>query len=55
MPKTQHKPKTRARTIKMPKNDYQPSKAEQEQEINVPGASVETVRRAFFRLIKSKQ
>ena len=29
--------------------EHQPSKAEREKEIDMPGASRETVRRAFFR------
>ncbi len=29
--------------------DYQPTKAEKEEELDMPGASLETVRRAFFR------
>ncbi len=29
--------------------DYQPTKAEKEEEVDMPGASLETVRRAFFR------
>ena len=30
-------------------SDYQPTKAEKEEEVDMPGASLETVRRAFFR------
>ena len=37
------------RTITLPDQDYQPPKAEREKEHDMPGASLETVRRAFFR------
>ena len=40
------------RSIALPKRTYQPSKAEQEKEYDMPGASLETVRSAFFRPIK---
>ena len=30
-------------------SDYQPTKAEKEEELDMPGASLETLRRAFFR------
>ena len=30
-------------------SDYQPTKAEKEEEVDMPGVSLETVRRAFFR------
>ena len=35
--------------VKPKPSDYQPSKAETEEEIDMPGADLETVRRAFFR------
>ena len=35
--------------IELAPSDYQPSKAELEEEVRLPGASVEEVRRAFFR------
>ena len=54
MAKTQRKPKTPARTIKMPKSDYQPSSDEKKQEVNMPGASLKNISDAFFRPIKSK-
>lgn len=44
-----------AREIEMPPRDYQPSKAEQEREYDMPGADPETVRRAFFRPIKVRE
>ena len=50
-PKT--KPKRRkllaARTITLPDETYQPPKAEREKEHDMPGISLETARRAFFR------
>lgn len=48
------KPKTPARYIDMPKSNYQPTKAEREQEIDMPGADQDTIRRAFFRPVKSR-
>ena len=33
----------------MPPKDYQPSKAEQEEEIDMPGMSDEQLRETFFR------
>ena len=41
-----------AREIDMPPRDYQPSKAEREEECNMPDADLEAVRRAFFRPIR---
>ena len=35
--------------VELKPSDYQPSKAEKEEEVDMPGASLETVRRAFFR------
>ena len=37
------------RTITLPDQSYQPPKAEQEKEHDMPGASLKTVRSAFFR------
>lgn len=54
MTSPKRKPKTPARIIDMPKSDYQPSKAEKNEEVDMPGASMNTLRRAFFRPIKSK-
>ena len=42
-----------AREIDMPPRDYQPSKAEREEECDMPGADLETVRRAFFRPVRA--
>ena len=39
----------KARTITLPDQDYQPPKAERENECDMPGASLKTIRRAFFR------
>ena len=38
-----------ARPIELAPSDYQPSKAELEEEMRFPGASLAAVRRAFFR------
>ena len=54
MAKSQRKPKTPARIIKMPKSDYQPNSDEKKQEFDMPGASLKNIRDAFFRPIKSK-
>ena len=54
MAKPQRKPKTPARHIDMPKSDYQPTADEKKQEVDMPGASLETARKAFFRPIKNK-
>ena len=43
------------RTITLPDQNYQPPKAEREKEHDMPAASMETVRRAFFRPINVKR
>lgn len=40
------------RSITMPSRDYQPTKAELEEEFDMPGADIKTVRSAFFRPIR---
>ena len=60
MTQTRAKPSKRReppvpREIDMPPRDYQPSKAEREEECDMPGADLETVRRAFFRRVKVVQ
>lgn len=45
-------PLPEARSIDLPRRDYQPSKAEQEETIDMPGADVKTIRSAFFRPIR---
>ena len=40
------------RSITMPSRDYQPTKAELEEEFDMPGASLDTVRSAFFRPVR---
>ena len=40
------------RTVVLPPQDYQPSKAELEEECDMPGMSDEELRRAFFRPIR---
>lgn len=42
------------RVLDLPSRDYQPSKAELEEEFDFPGASLETVRNAFFRPITTR-
>ncbi len=55
MKKSQDKSETTTGMIRTPKPDYQPSKAEKEQEIDMPGASVEIVKDAFFRPVKTSE
>ena len=44
-----------AREIDMPPRDYQPTKAESNQEYDMPGADIVTVRRAFFQRIRVRE
>ena len=37
------------RTVRLPPKDYQPSKAELEEESDMPGMSDDELRRTFFR------
>ena len=50
--KTMLAPILEPREITSPHRDYQPRKAEKEEEIDMPAASRETIRRAFFRPFK---
>ena len=43
------------RTITLPDQNYQPPKAEQEKEHDMPGVSKKTVRRAFFRPVNVRR
>ena len=43
------------REITLPPRDYQPTKAESDQEYDMPGADIVTVRNAFFRRIKVRK
>ena len=43
------------RTITLPDQSYQPPKAAREKEHDMPGASLKTVRRAFFRPVNVKR
>ena len=43
------------REITLPPRDYQPTKAESDQEYDMPGADIVTVRSAFFRRVKVKE
>ena len=49
------KPKQKKRIIKIPKCDYQPSKAELEEEFDMPEAGKKEIRSAFFRPFKAKR
>ena len=42
-------PLPEARTITLPNKDFQPRKADMEAECDMPGASLDTIRSAFFR------
>ena len=43
------------REITLPPRDYQPTKTETEQEYDMPGADIVTVRNAFFRRVRVKE
>ena len=43
------------REIILPPRDYQPTKAETEKEVDMPGADIVTVRKAFFRRVRVKE
>lgn len=45
----------KARTITLPDQTYQPPKAEQEKEHDMPGASMKRVRSAFFRPVNVRR
>ena len=62
MPDTKPKPASRdpkeipeEREITLPPREYQPTKAEKEREIDMPGADILTVRNAFFRRVKVRE
>lgn len=38
--------------LDIPRRDYQPSKAEKETEYHMPGADMDTLRKAFFRTVE---
>lgn len=42
-------------TITLPAQTYQPPKAERDKEHDMPGASLKTVRRAFFRPVNVRR
>ena len=52
-PKPRELPKPR--TITLPDQTYQPPKTEREKEYNMPGASMKTVRSAFFRPVNVRR
>ena len=43
------------REITLPPRDYQPTKAESNQEYDMPGADIVIVRNAFFRRVRVKE
>lgn len=43
------------REVTLPPRDYQPTKAEQEKEYDMPEASLKTIRRAFLRPFNVKR
>ena len=53
---SQSRPKRRAaqesRTLRLPRPDYQATKAELEEEFDMPGLTDEEVRETFFRLFR---
>lgn len=53
--KTRKRTLPKARTITLPDATYQPPKAEQEREHDMPAASLKTIRCAFFRPINVKR
>ena len=53
--KTRKRKLPKARTITLPRETYQPAKAEREKEHDMPGASLKTVRCAFFRPFNVKR
>ena len=55
MPKPDSKPHAHIpepRTLTMPGNEHQPTKAEMEEEMDMPGMSTDQVRLTFFRPFK---
>ena len=46
---TEKRQPSKRRQVGVPPRDYQPTKAETEQEYDMPGADIVTVRNAFFR------
>ena len=58
MSETKHRTRqklSKARTITLPDQSYQPRKAELEKEYDMPGASMRTVRSAFFRPVNVRR
>ena len=51
----QSEPLQKARPIELAPSDYQPSKAELEEEVRFSGASLAEVRRALFRPFKIRR
>lgn len=43
------------REIELPRRSYQPSRAELREEIDMPGADMETIQNAFFRPVKVRR
>ena len=58
MSETKHRTRQKlpeSRTITLPDQSYQPTKAELEKEYDMPGASLQTVRSAFFRPVNIRR
>ena len=53
--KSKRHPLPKRREIDLRSHDYQPRKAELEEEIDMPNAKLETVRSAFFRRVKVRE
>ena len=54
-PKHRLKDLPEKREITLPPRDYQPTKAESNQEYDMPGADIVTVRNSFFRRIRVRE
>lgn len=52
MPKEKKNQKNPKEITLPSRKDYQPSKAEMEKEVDMPGADIKTVRKAFFQPMK---
>ena len=48
-------PTTRVAELDVKPCDYQPSKADMEDEVDIPGMSIDQIRKAFFRPFRPKQ
>ena len=53
-PKTKSSKPNPPLTITLPPRDYQPSKAEKEKAVDMPAASLKTIKEAFFQPVQVK-